>query len=32
MRDIDPRDIFNLIAVVVLNGILLYGLFLLLCP
>jgi hypothetical protein len=32
MNDIDPRDIFNLIAVVVLNGILLYGLFLLLCP
>jgi hypothetical protein len=32
MRDIDPRDIFNLIAVTVLNGIILYGLFVLLCP
>lgn len=32
MNDIDPRDIFNFIAVVVLNGILLFGLFFLLCP
>ena len=32
MRDIDPRDIFNLIAVLVLNTILMYGLFRLMCP
>ena len=32
MNHIEPRDIFNLIAVLVLNGILLYGLFRILCP
>jgi hypothetical protein len=32
MNDIEPRDIFNLIAVLVINGIIMYGLFRLLCP
>jgi len=32
MSDIEPRDIFNLITVLFINGIILYGLFRLMCP